>query len=109
MVPGLILRAVFCSALAHLSRPAQRADAVNPIGPVGEISAGGKKIEKIIEDRNISQVCGYNYGKLSGATEKLAPGRSRPGLDPEQRCNLRGAGRVETSKSSPSGDCQPEA
>jgi len=78
------------------------------MGPGGEISAGGKKIEKIIEDRNISQVCGYNYGKLSGATEKLAPGRSRPGLDPEQRSNLRGAGRVETSKNSPPGDRQPE-
>lgn len=74
----------------------------------GEISAGGKKIEKIIEDRNISQVCGYNYGKLSGPTEKLAPGRFSPGLDPEQRCNLLDAGRVETSKNSPPGNRQPE-
>jgi hydroxyacylglutathione hydrolase len=33
----------------------------NPYGPVDETIAGGKKIQKIIEGRNLSKVCGYNY------------------------------------------------
>ena len=33
----------------------------NPYGPVDETVAGGKTIRKILEDKNIAKVCGYNY------------------------------------------------
>lgn len=33
----------------------------NPYGPSDETIAGGEKIEKIVTDRNLKFVCGYNY------------------------------------------------
>ena len=33
----------------------------NPYGPVDETIAGGERMRKILEGRNISKVCGWNY------------------------------------------------
>ncbi len=33
----------------------------NTYGPIGETSAGGRKIRNILEGRTTSKVCGWNY------------------------------------------------
>jgi hypothetical protein len=33
----------------------------NPYGPVNETIGGGRRIHKIIQGKNLSKVCGYNY------------------------------------------------
>jgi len=79
MVPGLILRAVFCSGLAHLFRPAKRADEVNPLGPVGEISAGGKKLRKSSKtgtSARFAVIIMVNYPGRRKSWPRAGPGRA---------------------------------